>query len=137
MARNEFGLNKDKIIEEITTTMEVLDLPVGVETPEVFNFSLSALPVVVASASSGEMTLDDFREFENAVASELEQFDYVNIVFDLSNMTGFSLDAALEEVRFNKAHANDYKKIAVVTESQWLAWVSWFATAFVSFGGLL
>ena len=80
----------------------------------------------------GEMTLDDFREFENAVAGELEQYDHVNIMFDLSNMTGFSLDAALEEVRFNKAHANDYRRIAVVTESQWLAWVSWFTTAFVS-----
>jgi len=80
----------------------------------------------------GEMALDDFREFENAVADELKQFDHVNLIFDLSNMTGFSLDAALEEVRFNKAHANDYRKIAVVTESQWLAWVSWFAMAFVT-----
>ena len=65
----------------------------------------------------GEMTLEDFTEFENAVADELKQFDHVNIVFDLSNMTGFSLDAALEELRFNKVHANDYRKIAVVTES--------------------
>lgn len=80
----------------------------------------------------GEMTLDDFTEFENAVADELKQFDHVNIVFDLSNMTGFSLDAALEELRFNKVHANDYRKIAVVTESQWLVWVSWLATAFVA-----
>jgi hypothetical protein len=78
----------------------------------------------------GEMTLDDFREFEEAVAGELKQFDHVNIIFDMSNMTGFSLDAALEEVRFNKAHANDYRKIAVVTVSQWLAWVGWFTTAF-------
>lgn len=80
----------------------------------------------------GEMTLEDFREFESAVADELEQFDHVNILFDLTNMTGFSLDAALEEVRFNRAHAHDYQKIAVVTESQWLAWVSWFTTAFVT-----
>lgn len=80
----------------------------------------------------GEMTLVDFTEFENAVADELKQFDHVNIVFDLSNMTGFSLDAALEELRFNKVHANDYRKIAVVTESQWLVWVSWLATAFVA-----
>jgi len=79
-----------------------------------------------------EMTLDDFREFENAVADELKQYDHVNLLFDLSNMTGFSLDAALEEVRFNKKHVSDYRKIAVVTESQWLAWVSWLATAFVS-----
>ena len=79
-----------------------------------------------------EMTVDDFREFETAVADELKQYDHVNLLFDLTSMTGFSLDAALEEVRFNKQHANDYRKIAVVTQNQWLVWVSWFATAFVS-----
>jgi hypothetical protein len=79
-----------------------------------------------------EMTVGDFREFETAVADELKQYDHVNLLFDLTSMTGFSLDAALEEVRFNKQHVNDYRKIAVVTENQWLVWVSWLATAFVS-----
>ncbi len=79
----------------------------------------------------GEMTIDDFREFENAVTSELTQFDHVNLLFDLSNMTGFSLDVALEEARFSRAHARDYRRIAVVTDNQWLVWVTWIAGAFV------
>ena len=80
----------------------------------------------------GEMTLDDFTEFENAVANELEQFDHINIIFDLSNMTGFSWCKKNNNKNGKHWLANDYRKIAVVTESQWLVWVSWLATAFVS-----
>lgn len=79
-----------------------------------------------------DMTLDDFREFEQAVIDELKQYEHVNILLDLSSMTGFSVDVALEDLRFSKQHAHDYEKIAVVTDSQWLTWVSWLAAAFVS-----
>lgn len=79
-----------------------------------------------------DMTLNDFREFERAVSDELTQYDHVNLLLDLSSMTSFSLDVALEEMRFNKQHARDYQKIAVITESQWLTWASWLATAFVT-----
>ena len=79
-----------------------------------------------------DLSLEDFREFEHAVTDELTQYDHVNILFDLTSMTGFSLDVVLEELRFNKSHATDYEKLAVVTDSQWLTWVSWLATAFVS-----
>lgn len=79
-----------------------------------------------------DMTLDDFREFENAVTDELKQYDHVNLLLDLSSMTGFSLDVVLEELRFNKQHSHDYQKIAVITENQWVTWASWLATAFVT-----
>lgn len=79
-----------------------------------------------------DMTLDDFQEFEDAVTDELKRYDHVNLLLDLTSMTGFSVDVALEELRFNKQHARDYERIAVVTENQWIVWVSWLATAFVS-----
>lgn len=79
-----------------------------------------------------DMTLSDFGEFEDAVTDELKRYDHVNLLLDLSSMTGFSVDVALEELRFNKQHARDYQRIALVTESQWIAWASWLATAFVT-----
>ena len=79
-----------------------------------------------------DMTLEDFREFEEAVTDELKRYDHVNLLLDLSSMSRFSVDVALEELRFNRAHARDYQKIAVVTNSQWMAWVSWLAAAFVT-----
>ncbi len=79
----------------------------------------------------GEMTIDDFREFEDAVMRELDDYEGVDLLFDLGNMTGFTLDVALEEMRFSKAHKQDYRRIAVVTGEQWLAWVTWLAGRFV------
>ena len=78
----------------------------------------------------GEMTSEDFREFEARVMEELDTYDSVDLLFDLGNMTGFSVDVALEEVRFSKAHAQDYRRVAVVTDEQWLAWVTWLAGRF-------
>lgn len=78
-----------------------------------------------------EFTLDDFREFEDAVTDELRKYEHVNVLFDLTNMERFSMDMALEELKFNKQHARDYERIAVVTDNQWHAWVGWLAGAFV------
>lgn len=78
----------------------------------------------------GEMTIEDFREFEARVMEELDTYDSVDLLFDLGNMTGFSVDVALEEVRFSKAHAQDYRRVAVVTDDQWLVWVTWLAGRF-------
>ena len=78
-----------------------------------------------------EFTLDDFREFEDAVTDELRQYQHVNVLFDLTNMERFSMDMAVEELKFNKQHARDYERIAVVTDNQLHAWVGWLAGAFV------
>lgn len=78
-----------------------------------------------------EFTLDDFREFEDAVTDELREYEHVNVLFDLTNMERFSMDMAMEELKFNKQHARDYERIAVVTDNQWHAWVGWLAGAFV------
>ncbi len=78
-----------------------------------------------------EFTLDDFREFEDAVTNELREYEHVNVLFDLTNMERFSMDMAMEELKFNKQHARDYERIAVVTDNQWHAWVGWLAGAFV------
>jgi hypothetical protein len=78
----------------------------------------------------GELTLDDFREFELAVMDELKKFPQVNLLFDLSNMTGFTVDVAWEELQFNRQHVRELKRIAVVTHDQWLTWLSWLSGAF-------
>jgi uncharacterized protein YkvS len=78
-----------------------------------------------------EFTLGDFREFEDAVTNELREYEHVNVLFDLTNMERFSMDMAMEELKFNKQHAHDYERIAVVTDNQWHAWVGWLAGAFV------
>jgi len=81
IARNEFGLDQDKVVEGIEDAVGRLSLPAGVEQPEVLAFSLSDLPVVVASASSAQLSLSDLKELVTTdLQPRLEKIDEINQV---------------------------------------------------------
>jgi len=79
----------------------------------------------------GELTLEDFGRFERAIGHELDQHANINLLLDLNAMSGFTVDVAWEELQFNHQHAGDYRKIAIITSDQWLAWTSWLAGVFI------
>lgn len=68
IVRNEFGLDQDAVLADIEETVNTAGLPDTAE-PQVLNFSLSDLPVVIASISSSELTLPELKEL---VESELQ-----------------------------------------------------------------
>lgn len=73
----------------------------------------------------GEFTLDDCREFEDYLI-ERELFDGSHdLVFDLTQMAGMTIDAAIEEFKFTKLHGGEFRRVAVITDSQWLMWAAW------------
>lgn len=80
----------------------------------------------------GEFTLADFKEFENLVNVTVKFEAPVNLLFDLREMADFTVDMAWEEVKFARAHKNDFGRIAVITDSQWVAWSAWLSQVFVS-----
>lgn len=61
IVRNDFGLNQETILQEIEAQIAQTDLP-ETAVPQVLNFSLSDLPIVVASISSSELTLAELKE---------------------------------------------------------------------------
>jgi len=77
----------------------------------------------------GEFTLADFKEFEDVVM-KLEST--VDLFVDLREMNGFTVDMALEEIRFARAHPNDFARIAVLTEDQWVSWSAWLSQIFLN-----
>ncbi len=79
----------------------------------------------------GEFTLADYKEFEDLVRYKLKFVGPMNLFFDLRQMADFTLDVALEEVRFAREHAHDFRRIAVLTTSQWGAWTAWLSQLFV------
>lgn len=87
---------------------------------------------LVSIAVLGEFTLDDFREFEEYLLAK-DLFDgSCKLLFDLNEMAGFTVDMAWEEIKFSRFHGSDFKRIAVVTHSQWVAWSAWLEQLFVS-----
>ena len=79
----------------------------------------------------GEFTLADYREFEEVVNFKIKFEGPVDLYFDMTQMAGLTLDVAWEEIKFSRRHARDFRRIAVLTDDQWLTWSAWVTQLFV------
>ena len=89
-------------------------------------------PQRVSVSVFGEFTLADYREFEEVVNFKVRFEGPVDLYFDLSQMADLTIDVAWEEIKFSRAHPDDFKRVAVVTDSQWVTWSAWLSQTFVS-----
>ncbi len=89
-------------------------------------------PNRVNVAVFGEFTLADYKEFEEVVNYKVKFEGPIDLSFDLSQMADLTIDVAWEEIKFSRAHSNDFARIAVVTSSQWVTWSAWISQAFVN-----
>lgn len=80
----------------------------------------------------GEFVLADYKEFEDMVRSTLVPGGKVNLLIDLRQMAGFTLDVAWEDIKYTRSHSNDFGRIAVVTHSQWVIWSAWLSQMFIN-----
>ena len=85
----------------------------------------------ISVAVFGEFTLADYKEFEDLANYSIRFQGPVDLLFDLRDMTGATLDVAVEEFRFARQHAHDFRRIAVITDSQWLTWSAWLSQIYV------
>ncbi|MBK7665610.1 MAG: STAS/SEC14 domain-containing protein [Sterolibacteriaceae bacterium] len=88
-------------------------------------------PNLVTVAVFGEFTLADYKEFEEQVNFKVKFEGPTSLLFDLREMANFTLDVAWEEIKFSRAHAHDFRRIAVLTGSQWIRWSAWLTQATV------
>lgn len=86
---------------------------------------------IVKAAVLGEFTIADFQEFEKIVLNDLTFSGTVHLLIDLRDMLDFTIDVAWEELRFSRAHANEFGKIAIITTSQWISWSAWLNQLFI------
>jgi len=87
--------------------------------------TISHEPNYVHVAVMSEFSIHDFREFEENVLYEIRFHGAVNLLFDLTEMLGYTLDMALEEIKFAREHRKDFKRVAVVADDQWVTWSAW------------
>lgn len=79
----------------------------------------------------GEFTLADYKEFEELANYHIQFSGRIDVLLDLRQMAGFTLDVAWEEIKFSREHAKDFGRIAVITEDEWLTWSAWVSQFFV------
>lgn len=78
----------------------------------------------------GEFTLTDMRELEEHALYQIRMHGNANLLLDLRDMLGYTLDVAWEELRFTRSHAREFGRVAVVTDDQWIAWIAWLESLF-------
>ena len=93
--------------------------------------TITQAPNVVAIAVFGEFSLADYKEFEEQVNYKIQFEGKVNLLMDLRDMVGFTVDVAWEEIQFSRKHANDFNRIAILTTDQWVTWSAWVSQIFV------
>jgi len=59
--QSEFGLDMDAFRSEIADSIEALDYPEGMETPQLLTFGMDDLPAVYGSVSSDELSLPELK----------------------------------------------------------------------------
>lgn len=87
---------------------------------------------LISVAVLGEFTLGDFKEFEELVLYKTRFSGPVRLFLDLTEMAGFTVDMAWEEIKFSREHPNDFERIGIVTDSEWVTWSAWLQRLFVN-----
>ncbi|ACO75214.1 STAS/SEC14 domain-containing protein [Laribacter hongkongensis] len=67
-----------------------------------------------------EFTLADFKDFEVALLDYKMRKGQPNVLLDLSEVMDFTIDMAIEELRFVRAHQHDFGRVAVVVKDGWM-----------------
>jgi len=92
--------------------------------------SIQNTSTYVNVAVLGEFTLADMKDLEREVLHRIKFQGAANLLVDLRDMIGYTLDVAWEELKFTRSHAREFGRVAVVTDSQWLAWSAWLESLF-------
>ena len=67
-----------------------------------------------------EFTLQDFQKLEAALLNPSEQLHMPNLLLDLSELKDFTVDMALEHLRFLRKHARHFGCTAIVVSDIWI-----------------
>ena len=67
-----------------------------------------------------EFSLADFKLFEDALVKRVAEQGKPDVLLDLTELVDFTLDMAIEEVKFVRAHEQDFGRIALVVSDVWI-----------------
>jgi len=93
--------------------------------------SIQAEGKLTVAAVFAEFELADYKRFEQEVMRQIAAQGRVDLLIDLRDMLGFTVDVALEDIRFTREHAHDIGRIAILSERDAVAWTALLAQLFV------
>ena len=77
------------------------------------------------------LEIADFKRLEDEIESQLKRLGKIDLLVDLRGMLGYTLDVALEDLRFSRAHARDVGRVAILSEDDSMIWTALLSELFV------
>ncbi len=75
--------------------------------------------------------VEDFRRIETEIEQQLRAHGQIDLLVDLRGMLGYTLDTALEDIRFTREHARDVGRVAILSEDNSVVWTALLSRLFV------
>ena len=77
------------------------------------------------------LEIADFKRLEDEIERQLKRLGKIDLLVDLRGMLGYTLDVALEDLRFSRAHARDVGRVAILSEDDSMIWTALLSELFV------
>jgi hypothetical protein len=77
------------------------------------------------------LEISDFRRLEEEIERQLKRMGKIDLLVDLRGMLGYTLDVALEDLRFSREHAHDVGRVAILSEDESMIWTALLSELFV------
>lgn len=88
--------------------------------------------LLVSFKACGTLTHQDYQTITPIIESALAEVEHPQIraFFDASELEGWELRAAWDDLKLGLKHGQDFEKVAILGHQQWLEWASkvgnWF-----------
>lgn len=79
----------------------------------------------------GELALADVQRLEREVPGELARGQQIDLLIDLRDMLGATIDALLEDIKFSRHRSRDIRRVAILSESPWPPLIAWLEKFFL------
>lgn len=77
------------------------------------------------------LEIADFTRLENEIEGQLKLLGKLDLLVDLRSMLGYTLDVALEDLRFTGTHADAVGRVAILSEDDAVIWTALLSELFV------
>lgn len=79
----------------------------------------------------GTFEIEDFKRIESEVEQQLRSLGKIDLMVDLRGMLDYTLDVAIEDIRFTREHARDVGRIAILSDRDSVVWTALLSRLFV------
>lgn len=79
----------------------------------------------------GTFEIEDFKRIETEVEQQLRSLGRIDLMVDLRGMMNYTLDVALEDIKFTREHAHDVGRVAILSEKDSVVWPALLSRLFV------